>query len=262
MKISGIKINNSPANSSKLPTLPQKISHTFANMDDIGEGTSIVLDFAGKAVIVPLTIMSTSKESKETTEYNALKHPVAGLIQLLIEVPTLILGRKYIKNSADKGHLDKELNRQYNEKFYEDIFISDLKNSAVNSHQKAEAGTIIEKINKKGLSKKTIYAIDGYIETIAKPAQEGLKKTFSNYKTAHTKLGHLQNRLCFAAAILLTPLICALENKLHPIVMDKLYEKKAIPNAQNKEQQNKTHQLKHLSIHNFISHIKKGRAVQ
>ncbi len=261
-----MNINNNPLKCGKFANFPQKFAKTFANMDDIGEGTSIALDFAGKALVVPITIMATSKEPKETTEYNALKHPVAGTIQLLIEVPTLFLGRKYIKNAADKGALDKDSNKQYNEKFFKDIFVSELEKSAQSGQKQAETADIISKINKKGLGKKIIYSIENYIEQAPKNAQEGLQKSFLAYKTAHTKLGHLQNRLCFAAAILLTPLICALENKLHPIIMDKLYEKKPAQttsaNEKNTKLQGKPHALKNLSIHNFIKHIKKGGAKQ
>ena len=65
-----------------------------------------------------------------------------------------------------------------------------------------------------------------------------LNKTFSEYKNAHTNLYHLKNRLCLAAAIILTPIICALENKLHPIIMDKIYEEEHRIEAKSIQNQN------------------------
>ncbi len=42
----------------------------------------------------------------------------------------------------------------------------------------------------------------------------------------------------FAAAIILTPIICALENKLHPIIMDKIYEEEHRIEAKSIQNQN------------------------
>ena len=64
---------------------------------------------------------------------------------------------KAIEKSANKGKFDKGANRQYNEKFYKDIFVSNLEKSfKSNSEQSLKAKELVEKINKKGLGKKII----------------------------------------------------------------------------------------------------------
>ena len=75
----------------------------FAKIDEIGEATNIALDFSGKAILVPLIIMMTSKEEKETKEYSALKNPVAATIQLAIEAPLLAIGSKIISTLANES---------------------------------------------------------------------------------------------------------------------------------------------------------------
>lgn len=237
-------VNTAPGFSGNCANIQKRLANSFAKMDDIGEGASIAFDFLGKAVVVPAVIMVSSDEPKEKKEYSAFKNPVAAIIQLALEVPILFFGSKAIEKSANKGKFDKGANRQYNEKFYKDIFVSNLEKSfKSNSEQSLKAKELVEKINKKGLGKKIIENVDDFIAESAKQNKDLLKKSFSEYKNAHKKLFHLQNRLCFAAAIVLTPLICGLENKLHPIVMDKIYEEEGKIEKAKALKHNKTNNL-------------------
>ncbi len=269
MNINRISANNTkPAFKGGLAAIQKNAAKTFANIEGIGEGASIAFDFLGKAIVVPAVIMLASKEPVEKKEYSALKNPVAAIIQLALEVPVLLLGSKAIEKAANKGLLDKGQNKQYNEKFYKDSFASTLKDAAKEDSKNAKnADKIINAINTKGLSRKITESAEDLFETLPEKSKVITKKAFQDYGTAHKKLYHLQNRLCFIAAIVLTPLICALENKLHPIVMDKIYEKQSLG---IKEKLNIIKQgiyaahggsaSNHISIHAFMNNLKKGGA--
>ena len=271
MKINRINTNYAnPAFKGGCTALQHKFANTFANIDGIGEGASIAFDFLGKAVVMPAVIMLASKEPKEKKEYSALKNPVAATIQLALEAPILFFGSKAIEKAANKGLLDKGQNKQYNEKFFKDSFTSTLRDAAKeNSASAKRAEELINNINVKGLTKKIAESAEDLIETLPEKSKDLAKKAFQDYNTAHRKLYHLQNRLCFAAAIILTPLICALENKLPPIVMDKIYEKESL-NANKHQQANVLKQevcsmqngkaWQYISIHAFIKSLKKGAA--
>lgn len=217
--------NNTPAFKGKGANLQNKFAKSFSKIDGIGEGTSIAFDFLGKAVIVPLVIMLSSKEPKEKKEYSAFKNPVAAVLQLALEVPILFFGSAAIEKAANKGKLDTENSSRYNEKLHKDTFTKELKNSFENdTNNLKKINTIVDKVDKKGLSRKGIEAFEDIIELASNDKKEGLNKLFSEYKNAHLNLYHLKNRLCFVFAIILTPLICHLENKFHPVIMDKIYE--------------------------------------
>ena len=252
-------VNTAPGIRRKFTNIQKNVANTFANIIHFGEGASIAFDFLGKAVVVPAIIMVSSDEPKEKKEYSAFKNPVAAVIQLALEVPILFFGSKAIEKGANKGIFDKGVNRQYNEKFYKDIFVSNMEKSFEDTKKAEEAKNLIEKINKKGLGRKITENIDDFIANSPKQSRDLLKKSFKEYKNAHKKLFHLQNRLCFAAAILLTPLICALENKFHPIIMDKIYEEegkmekaKGLKDKKLNNQNNMPAFKPNLSMDNFI----------
>lgn len=268
MKISNINTNRTDsAFKGSCASFQKRLAGAFANIEGIGEGTSIACDFLGKAIVVPAVIMLASKEPVEKKEYSALKNPVAAIIQLALEVPVLLLGTKAIEKAANKGVLDKGQNREYNEKFYKDSFVNTLKNAAKeNSESTKKADELINSINTKRLSRKTTESVEDFIKTLPEKSKSLAQKAFQNYSTAHKKLYHFQNRLCFAATIILTPLICALENKLHPIVMDKIYK------IQSRHIKNKINVIKqgiyaahggsanrHISIHAFMNNLGKGK---
>ncbi len=217
------KLNyNTPVFKGKSVNFQKKVANSFAKIDGIGEGASIAFDFLGKAAVVPAVIMLSSKEPKEKKEYSAFKNPVAAVIQLALEVPILFFGGIGIEKAANKGVFDTKDSTRYNEKLHKDIFIKELKNSV--QEENDDIKNIIDTLDKKGLSRKMKENIEDFIKTTPNDSKDVLNKAFSEYKNAHTNLYHLKNRLCFVAAIILTPIICALENKLHPIIMDKIYE--------------------------------------
>jgi len=221
MKIARLN-NNAPYFKGRAANFQKRAANGFAKIDGVGEGVSIAFDFLGKAVVVPAVIMMSSKEPKEKKEYSAFKNPVAAVLQLALEVPILFFGSMGIGKAANKGAFDTKDSKRYNEKFYQDKFIKELKNSA--GENNSEVKNIVETIDKKGFSRKAAEGIEDFIKNASDNSKEALNQAFSQYKTAHTNLYHLQNRLCFAAAIILTPIICALENKFHPIIMDIIYE--------------------------------------
>jgi len=215
-------INNTPSFHGRA-VLGKKFARYMSKFDHFGEGTNITLDFVGKAVITPLVIIAAANESKEKKEYSAIKNPIAAFIQLALEVPILYWGTKFIGNLANQGKLDKQDSPfSYNEKAAKESFIKKFRSTP-------DTGGLIEKINKKGLTKRFA---DELGEIVDKTDSSLLKQSFENYKSTSKRLYHMQNRLCFAATLILTPALCALENWAHPKVMDKFFpQKKGIRNA-------------------------------
>lgn len=238
----------------KTANFQKNFAKTFAKIDGIGEGASITFDFLGKAIVVPAVIMLSSKEPKEKKEYSAFKNPVAAVLQLALEVPILFFGSAAIDKSANKGLFDTENSKRYNENFHKDVFVSELKDtfSKDATTTKDISGTL-DTIDKKGLTRKSME----FFEDLVKNAQnnKALGEKFASYKEAHTNLYHLKNRLCFAFAIALTPLICYLENKFHPIIMDKIYEEEHKIEAKKHP---KKPLMPSVSIENFINKIQNG----
>jgi len=213
---------NSPKFKSSIQT---KCLSYFTKNSEIGEGASIACDFLGKAAIVPAVIMLTSKEPKEKKQYSALKNPVAATIQLALEVPILAVGSKIVGNLADKGVFDVENSEfSYNALKKKDEFISTLKNISLNSKEAQQKEQDILEALKTGSKD-----LSGDVLNLAKLIDENssaiLKTSFEAFEKAKKNQFHLKNRICFLAAILLTPVLCALENKIHPIIMNKFFEK-------------------------------------
>lgn len=195
------------------------IAKRFAKMGEIGEGASIACDFLGKAIIVPAVIMSVSKEPKEKKEFSAFKNPVAAVIQLALEVPVLIGGSKVVEKLADKGYFDKENSAfTYNQKKMRKSFVSLFKKL---QPQKEE---FIEKINKQGYSKHLAEDFHEFIKTVDPSVRKELGASFRKFENAYKNQFHLKNRLCFLTALILTPLLCGIENYIHPKIMNKVYK--------------------------------------
>lgn len=220
----------------------------FSQVDNIGEGTNIALDFAGKAALVPATIMIASKEDKEKKQYSALKNPIAATLQLMMEVPILMWGSKLVEKLANQGKLDKpESGFSYNEKLYKDEFISALNQAAkTDENFSKKTPELLERLNKKGLGKNLKEDFVELIESSAEDTAKTLKKSLDNYDGAHKRLYHLQNRICFAAAIVLTPLLCKAEDYFFPKIMKK------IKPAPKKEGGRRI-----ISFHHFKTHVLK-----
>lgn len=187
MKISGITANtnktftrpvlNSRKNNlgfSGINMLPKKIIiqfqknnvNRFAKYAEIGEGSSIFLDFIGKFAIVPAMIIFNpfSKEDKDSKTYSALKNPLGAGIQFITEVAILSQLSNRINKLAKAGKLGSSYN-------------------------------------------------------IAKLSGPKLAE-------AHTKLNLFNNRVCLAVALASTPIVCAIENWLHPKIMKALFPNK------------------------------------
>lgn len=242
---------NFSSNASLIKNFKRAAGEGFAKIDDIGEGVNITLDFLGKAVLVPATIMLVSKEEKEKKEYSALKNPVAATLQLLMEVPILMYGSKLIEKLANKGKLDKEGSIfSYNEKAAKEGFTTALQEAAKKDETlKTKSVELIERLNKKGLNSNLKDAFQDSFEKLPEETSKALKKSLENYDTTHKRLYHLQNRVCFVAAIVLTPLLCAAEDFLFPKVMKLLKGEKTPPKGQSRVQ---------ISLQNFKSQVAKG----
>ncbi len=253
MRAAGIN-NSIPFNGKGAAGFQKKFANTFAKIDGIGEGASIAFDFLGKALVVPAVIMISSKEPKEKKEYSAFKNPVAAVLQLALEVPILFFGSAAIEKAANTGKFDTETSNRYNEKLHKDIFVKELQNSFTNDENNIkQINETLNTVDKKGLSRKEIETFEDLIKTAPVDKKDILEKTFSEYKNAHTNLYHLKNRLCFAFAIILTPLICYLENKLHPIIMDKIYEEE---HRIEEKKHPKAKIISPVSIDTFIQNLK------
>ena len=225
MKLSRINNhNNKPSFNAALPTrkIQEATSKYFSKFEQIGEGSNIALDFIGKAVLVPAIIMTTSKEEKEKKTYSAIKNPIGATIQLILEVPLLMFGSKYIEKVANKGELDvKNSTFSYNEKGATDTFLKKAQELTENNKDfKGASSEFLKKIKEKGFSNTLKDDFDDIIANFDEDKVKEVVKSFKNMELAHRRLYHLQNRLCFAAALILTPVICGFENFLHPRVMN------------------------------------------
>ena len=209
-------------------SITSKIAKSFAKSGDIGEGTSIACDFLGKAVVVPAVIMLASNEPKDKKEFSAFKNPVAAFIQLGLEVPVLMVGSKIVGELADKGFFDNKKNAKngfsYNEKLQREKFIDTFeKISKKSASIKENSKNFIEEIKTTGYSKKAAEDIVEIVKGADDKAKEAIMTSFKNFEHARQNKFHLQNRICFVAALALTPLLCAIENYIHPKIMNKIY---------------------------------------
>lgn len=253
MRTAGIN-SSVPFQGKSTANFQKKFANSFAKIDGIGEGASIAFDFLGKALVVPAVIMISSKEPKEKKEYSAFKNPVAAVLQLALEVPILLLGSAAIEKAANNGRFDTKTSNRYNEKLHKDIFVKELQDSFKDDENNIkQISETLNIIDKKGLSRKGIETFEDLIKTAPADKKDILEKTFSGYKSTHTNLYHLKNRLCFAFAIILTPLICYLENKLHPIIMDKIYEEE---HRIEEKKHPKPKFMSPVSINTFIQNLK------
>ncbi|GBF23624.1 hypothetical protein tpqmel_1028, partial [Candidatus Gastranaerophilus sp. (ex Termes propinquus)] len=109
-----MKITNSPVRdkTAQRPSFgalnPNRASSFFLKHKNIGEATSIAVDFLGKSLLVPLVIMLSpnKKQTKEEKQYSAVKNPIAAAIQLGLEVPIFYFTSKAVNKAANSGLLD------------------------------------------------------------------------------------------------------------------------------------------------------------
>lgn len=256
MKVNNIQNSNShpPTTFSGLPT--EKITQFFLKHENVGEATSIAIDILGKAVLVPLVIMfnpfSKKSQSKEDKKYSAIKNPIAALIQLGLEVPIFYYTSNGIRNLANKGLLDnlkKSPNFSYNAKAAKNTFITSLDKMLILSPPEADRLTDITRL-KQTLSKarppqKTIRELNQFISSSGSNLKGQTKTALDNLNNVNKRLFHLESRFSFIAAILAVPLLCAIENWLHPKIM-KLIDKR---------KQNKTP----LDVNTLIGAARKAR---
>ena len=251
MKINSINNINYTGHTNILKNIKCACGEKFAKIDEIGEGTNIALDFLGKALIVPAIIMLTSKEDKDKKEYSALKNPLAATIQILLEAPILMLGSKFIENLANKNKLDSPKGDfSYNEAAAKEFFIEKLKFATKeNSDLAKNCHKLVDRLNKKGLGKNLKEDFEQTFENYGENYKKCLKEALEKLDTTHKNLYHLQNRICFLAAIVLTPLLCKAEDYLFPKVMNLII---------NKKETQKPKGRKIFSIYHFKSQINKG----
>ena len=253
MKVqNNISINNQ-TNFTGASKLSEKIAKKFAKAGNIGEGTSIACDFLGKAVVVPAVIMLASSEPKENKEFSAFKNPVAAFIQLGLEVPVLMAGSKIVGDLADKGYFDKAKNARkgfsYNEKLQREKFIDTFEKIADKTPKiKEKSKDFLTSIKDGGYTKKAAEDILEILDGADDKIKTAAIKSFKNFEHAHENKFHLQNRICFVAALLLTPFLCAIENYIHPKIMNKIYEKRAAKNPSK--------MVKMPNIETFLNHAK------
>jgi len=226
MKIPEMNINNRFTGTSYrnlTQNILNKTAKSFSKMGHIGEGASIACDFFGKALIVPAIIMTVSKEPKDKKEFSAFKNPVAAVIQLALEVPLLAVGSKVIGNCADRGMFDVEgSDFSYNEKLKRKEFIDTFEKCTNTSENVSK--DFLDELKSKGYSTKVLEQFDDIISNLDDTSKNTLKRSFKEYERTYKNQFHLKNRVCFLAALVLTPLLCAIENKLHPPIMEKIFK--------------------------------------
>ncbi len=211
--------------SGKFESLKNKAVKYFSSADSFGEGTNIAMDFLGKALIVPaLILMSPSKKSsKDEKFFVAAKNPVGATIQLAMEVPILFGVSKWIGNLANRGVLDNgETDFSYNAKAAKEEFVKTA-NAAFedNAAMKAEMKPFVDNLEEKGLTRKLLFEFSDVLQKLPQEA----KKSLDNFKFTQRKLYHLQNRIAFAGAILMAPVIGILESRIHTKIMNDMASK-------------------------------------
>lgn len=212
--------------SGKFSSLKNKAVKYFSSADSFGEGTSIAMDFLGKALVVPaLILMSPSKKSTQDEKFFvAAKNPVGAGIQLAMEVPVLLGVSKWIENLAQKGILDGgEKDFSYNTKAAKEEFIKAANNFFRNDNAiGAEMKPFMDKLEEKGPTRKLLFE---FSDVLQKLPQE-IKTSLDNLKFAQRRLYHLQNRVAFTGAVLMAPVIGILESKIHTKIMNSMASKK------------------------------------
>lgn len=229
MKINSLNGSiNYKGSASFVKNLKSAAADSFARIDQIGEGTNIALDFIGKAVVVPAVILAVSKEDKEKKEYSALKNPVAATIQLLMEVPILMAGSKFIEKLANSGALDPKTGAKlYNENEAKKMFLYLVQQASQNDETFAQKSKeLVEKLEKEGLSKNIKENFENLIKNSKNNTDKKLlSAALSGYDCTKKRLFHLQNRVCFIAALALTPILCKAEDFIFPKIMNLIIKK-------------------------------------
>lgn len=224
---------------------PSFIAKKLSKMGEIGEGASIACDFLGKALVVPTVIMLASDEPKEKKEYSAFKNPVAAVIQLALEVPVLGFGTKLVGDLADKGIFDKkDSDFSYNEKLAKEKFLDIFEKNYKNKN----TTDFIDSVKNNGYSKKIAQDFKTITKDFDENSLKAIKDSFGHLQKTHKNKFHLQNRLCFLAALLLTPVLCKFEDFLHPKIMGLIYK-----NRENRE----NGKMFNINMDDFITLTKK-----
>ncbi len=268
MKINSLNNDISYQGRSKIvKNIKHAAGECFAKIDNIGEGTNIALDFLGKAILVPAVILSVSKEDKETKEYSAIKNPIAATLQLMMEAPILMFGSKFVGKLANEGKLDPvaadigklkkngKINPDanqilYNEKKAKNTFLY-LAERAAKHDEEFEKSTrgLIKKLEEGTLNKELKREFTNAIEKIANDIDKrNVSAALNGYDITQKRLYHLQNRVSFLMAIILTPLLCKAEDFLFP----------KITNLIIKQPKQQTQKSNMITLQGFKNLIKKG----
>lgn len=126
------------------------------------------------------------------------------------------------------------MNFSYNEKLAKDNFIKEFQKAADDGLMNDIGQKLLKRAKEdKKYTKKFAEDFVEFAKNNEHIVKDSISKSFSLFERAHKNKFHLINRICFCAALLLTPLNCALENLLHPKVMNLIYSKQ-YPQKKNK----------------------------
>jgi hypothetical protein len=172
----------------------------------------MAFDIAGKGVVLPLAIVfnNFSKEPREQKVYSAIKNPVTAVIQLGIQVPVFYAIWNGVGKLANRGLLDRDPNYSFNAEFYANKFAGSIEHVEGIGKLKAE-------LRKKGLTKRLANSFDEIVSGMDNPL---VKQSFKKFQEVDKRLFHLKSRFAFAGLLLSIPLVCAIENKCHPRLMN------------------------------------------
>jgi len=88
---------------------------------EIGQNTSNLINYAGKAIISPLMIFAIApftNENKESIKHSALLHPIQAVLSFATAMGSSIIANNILDNKAKKGTLgnfiDPELGKFFN----------------------------------------------------------------------------------------------------------------------------------------------------
>ncbi len=196
-----------------------RVTNFFVKHSDVSNATDMAFDIAGKGLLLPAVVAfhPTSKESKECKRYSATKNVVAAGIEVVLQVPVFYAIWNGVGKLGNKGLLDKDSGYSFNSRSFRKKFEQSLEDVAGLDTLKKELK------KKKGLTKRLTYEFE---EAISNINNKVVTEAFENFRKVDKRLFHLKSRFSFAGLLLTMPLVCAIENKVHPKLMELIKRKK------------------------------------
>jgi len=126
-----VKLNTSPCLANKAGTFFKK-TYSSALNKEMGQNTSNLINYAGKALISPLMIFAIAPftdEKKESIKNSALLHPIQAVLSFVTAIGSSIAVNKVLDSRAKKGILLKTIDPELG-KFFDSNTLKGKQNLA------------------------------------------------------------------------------------------------------------------------------------